>query len=248
MAGQPVAGEQLLELVETFFVRTGELTRQVREHPGRLPEVNKGLQLLINGAPLVGPLGLRDRLNRQIERLITVDAHKQVGMSADEYRVGLGQVVGVFTWSPGLAEIGLADVALVDSRQRSSFIAEAGGAYCYYDADACPNYGGVVTPNDRALVIQGQWGPKYRNKKPLWCRQNFHSLEQGLTVKEGLFVYLYEGKPMLDRCFLDFPGSVSPHGRVSYLRWHGGRAELYSHTGGPASPRYGSGSRGRRRR
>lgn len=244
MAGQPVAGEQLLEWVETYLGRTAELTRQVKEHPERLPEVNGGLQLLINGELLVGPLGLRDRLNRQIERLVAIDAHQQVGMSADEYQAGLDQVIGDFTWSPDLAGIRLTDVALVDFRLRSGYIAEAGEVYCYYDADACPNYDGVVTPDDRAVVIQGQWGPKYRNKKPLWCRSHFHPLEQGLTVKEGLFAYFYEGRSMLDRCYPDLPGSVGPGGVVPCLCWSVDGAELGSNADDSADPDYGSASRG----
>lgn len=53
MARKPlVAGEQDVEQWKTFFARVVELTRQVGEHPDRLPDVNDGLQALIDGRSL----------------------------------------------------------------------------------------------------------------------------------------------------------------------------------------------------
>lgn len=64
----PVTGEQLLEMVETYHRRIAELSRQVKEHPDRLPEITASLQMLIDGGLLVQYY--------QIEGLIVIGPHE----------------------------------------------------------------------------------------------------------------------------------------------------------------------------
>ncbi len=189
------------------------------------------------------PAGLLTMLESQVDRLMNIGAFGEAKVSKDKYRGELMAAAKAFVWRPELVAIGLTEVALIDYRLRGQFLAEAGSVNCYIEPDRCKNFKGVVTP-DGVLVIQAQWGEKYRNKKPLWCRSNFHTLEQGGVVKEGLTAYLYGGEELLKRCYMDLPGSVSGHGRVPYLIWLG-RPRLSDGYVGIALPVYGSVSRGK---
>lgn len=182
-------------------------------------------------------------LERQVDRLIEIGAPYEAKIDQDKYRDELITATKAFVWRPELAEIGLSEIAIVDYRLSGKFLAEAGGVYYYIDPD-CRNYEGVITP-DGVLVIQTQWGEKYRNKKPRWCRDNFHDLEQGGIVLEGLVAYLYGGEDLLKKCYMDLPGSISEGGFVPCLSWNDGRARLNVSFGSGASPCCGSVSRGK---
>jgi hypothetical protein len=194
-------------------------------------------------AMITAPTGLLAILESQADRLMGIGAFGEAKVGKGKYRDELMATAKAFVWRPELAAIGLTEMALIDYRLRGQFLAEAGGVYCYIEPDRCKNFKGVVTP-DGVLVIQAQWGPKYRNKKPVWCRSNFHILEQGGVVKEGLTAYLYGGEELLKKCFMDLPGSVSEHGPVPYLYSHDDRPRLNGHFADHAAPRYGSVSRG----
>lgn len=190
------------------------------------------------------PVNLADNLDWQVERLLDFNAHGQVHVAKGKYRDQLMVAVKAFSWREDLAAIGLKKVALVDFRLPGRFLAEAGGVWCSIEPEKCTIYG-VAVP-DGVLVIQGQWGRKYRNKAPNWCRANFHTLEQAGIVKEGLTAFLHEGKAMLEECYVDFPGSVSSSGFVPCLNLEsdkpGLRIRFFSNDS--ATPDYGSFSRG----
>lgn len=193
---------------------------------------------------IAAPAGLAAILERQASRLIEVGAAAAVKVAEGKYRDQLMAAVNAFLWREDLAAIGLNRLAAVDFRLPGQFLAEAGGITCGIAPDACTLYQGVAVP-DRVLVIQGQWGIKYRNKKPRWCRNNFNPLEQGLTVKERLTVHLFEGEALLRECYTDLPGSVSPRGSVPCLSLWGGGPRLGDSSDDVANPGYGSGSRGK---
>lgn len=192
---------------------------------------------------VAAPEDLAVTLERQVACLLDIGAAAQAKVAKGKYCDQLMAAVAAFSWREDWATIGLNRVALVDFRLSGQFLAEAGGVTCGITPDACTLYQGVTIP-DGTLVIQGQWGVKYRNKKPRWCRDNFNPLEQGLTVKERLTVHLYEGE-CLREAYTDCPGSVSPGGSVPYLNLWFDRPRLYVFLDGDANPNFGSGSRGK---
>ncbi len=212
-----VAGEQ----IEQFARRVRELQERLEKGVVPFGETMAGLQALLEGE-LEAPANLVEIFGSQIARLIEVGAHEQVGQTEAKYRERAEAVTAAYIWRPELAAIGLDKLALVDLSLLGEFLAKAGGVTCHIDPDKCTNYQRMMTPTDQMLVIQGQWGPKYKNKKLHWCRENFHQREQGCVVKEGLTVFLYEGIPLLEDYCVVFPGSVvSEHSFVPYLSLHG---------------------------
>lgn len=193
---------------------------------------------------VTAPAGLLTILENQVDRMLDIGAFGEAKVSRGKYKDELMTVVKAFVWRPELAAIGLTELALIDYRLSGKFLAEAGNVYCYIEPDKCKNFRGVVTP-DGVQVIQAQWGEKYRNKKPVWCRSNFHSLEQGSVVKEGLTAYLYGGKKLLKKCYMDLPGSVSGGGIVPCLDWFDDGPKLRDDYDDDAGPGYGSVSRGK---
>lgn len=191
------------------------------------------------------PANLAEIFESQIARLIEVGAHEQVDLTEAEYRKQAETAVAAFSWRLELATIGLNEFALVDFSLSGEFLAKAGGVICRTKPDKCTNYQGVVTPTDQILVIQGQWGSEYRNKEPRWCRKNFHQLEQGCVVVEGLTAYLYEGKHLLRNCYMNLSGSVLENGSsVPCLSLWSGRPVLHGDGDVSISQSWGSASRG----
>lgn len=195
-------------------------------------------------AAVAAPTNLAEMFGRQVRHLLDIDAAGQAKVAKGKYRDQLTAAVTAFAWREDWAAIGLNRLAVVDFRLCGQFLAEAGGVTCGIAPDACTLYQGVAQP-DGILVIQGQWGAKYRTKSPRWCRKNFNSLEQGLTVKERLTVHLYEGEALLRECYTDCSGSVSPDGSVPCLcLWRVG-SRLDADGDGDTDPGFGSGSRGK---
>jgi hypothetical protein len=264
MSGKALTDGEYRELLGCVFEgipnREELVPDAVRAHLGAKTISHEALRLMLGVEPqravellaatpattpavITAPAGLLAILESQADRLMGIGAFGEAKVSKGKYRDELMATAKAFVWRPELAAIGLTEVALIDYRLRGQFLAEAGSVYCYIEPDRCKNFKGIVTP-DGVLVIQAQWGLKYRNKKPVWCRSNFHILEQGGVVKEGLTAYLYGGEKLLKECYMDLPGSVSGVGRVPCLRWCGGRPLLLGVFGDGASPRFGSVSRG----
>jgi len=232
LCGKKIANVQsIIEKGDEYAAGVVELVQRLSGQPPKL-------------AIPIAPGNLTEMLKDQVSCLLRVNAHKQLGLTEEDYRGQLEAAVKAFQWRRDLAEIGLDKVALVDFRLSGKFLAEAGGVRYRSNPDRYRNYPGVVTPPD-VLVIQGQWGSKYRNKTCRWCRENFDALEQGLTVIEGLTVFLHEGIAVLQNCYLDLPGSVPRHGGVPSLRLRGGRPVLDSYWDWGASGSSGSASRGK---
>ncbi len=237
---KPITGRQsgeLCRLLEERGISSGDFQRLI-EHPDNV------VALMLGRGEEV-PVNLNKVFESQIARLIEVEAYKQVGLEVAEYREEAEAAIVASSWCSELAIIGLDKVALVDYRLSGEFLAKASGVTCHIDPDKCTNYQGVVTPTDQILVIQGQWGSKYRNKVPCWCRENFHQLEQGLTVVEGLTVFLYEGISLLKDCFMDLLGSVLKSGYVPNLYLCSGEPGLCDRWDYYDHPPSGSASRGR---
>lgn len=247
MTGEPVADERLGQ----YARKEDDLFRRLRNGTIPFAQTMNGLQDLIEGRSsfpsVLEPPDLKKRLERQTKRLVDTEAFKEIRpqITADMYHYQCEQAIQAFVWSRPLARICLVDIAIIDFRLRSDFIAEASGVYTGINPDVCRNFSRVYTPDDCILVIQYQAGRKYQDEEPHWCRRNFHPLEQGMTVKEGLFVYLYEGKSMHERCCLDLSGSVSYTGGVLILGWRGGSYSLLWRAEDNASPCMGSATRGK---
>ncbi len=234
--------EMLITLRKVGF--TAEDLNRIQEDEECARRVLQAVRGELVGALSEPPANLDEVFESQIARLIEVGAHKQVGRTEAEYREQAEAAVASSSWRSELVAIGLDKPALVDFSLSGEFLAKAGGVECHIDPDKCTNYQGVATPTDQILVIQGQWGSKYRNKAPRWCREHFHQLEQGCVVKEGLTVFLYEGTPLLQDCYMDFPGSVSESSFVPYLYLNDDRPCLRGRWYDDAYPRFGSASRG----
>lgn len=247
-------------LVEGIPSREEMVSEAIRAHLGAKAVSHEALKLMLGMEPqraiellatipvapavISAPAGLMSLLESQADRLIDIGAFSEVKVSRGKYHDELMAAARAFVWKSELAAIGLTVVVLIDYRLSSQFLAEAGSVYCYIAPDNCKNFEGVATPNG-VLGIQMQRGEKYRNKKPVWCRSNFHILEQGGVVKEGLTAFLYGGVELLKKCYMDLPGSVSEYGYVPYLYWLVGMPQLGDGFGDGADPRYGSVSRGK---
>ena len=167
--------------------------------------------------PFLGqPANLDLLFEQQIARFMAVKAWKEAKVGEGKYKDELWAAVRSFQYREDLAAIGLIELMIEDGRLPDRFLAEVTETYCYTDLARARNFEGIATPSG-VLVIQAQWGGKYRNRKPLWCRENFHLLEQGGTIKEGLTGYLLFGKAWLATCYKDLPGSVSGRGNVPSL-------------------------------
>lgn len=207
-------------------------------------KLSAGKLVVSTAASVEAPANLAELLERQVARLLGIGAAAEAKVAKGKYRDEIMAAVAAFSWRGDRAAIDLNRLALVDFRLRDHFLAEASGVNEYIAADECTLYEGVAEP-DGLLVVQGQWGVKYRKKSPRWCRINFHPLEQGLTVKERLTVHLFEGDVILRECYADCPGSVSPDGGVPCLRLWFDRPEMSDSSDCRANPSYGSGSRGK---
>lgn len=242
------------ELYGMYHARVDELNRRVKQGEIEFQTTMDSLQDLLDGRRrrlvLDPPEVLTTILQKQVDRLVEVGAPKEAKQSEDGFRKCLGSAIDRFVEdrprSVALARICLVDVAIFDPRLRPEWLADKGEVYIHDSAkpEKCSNYGTIPPPPEIQTVIQAQWGPKYQNEKPIWVRDNLHADEQGLTVWEGLFAYLYNGKRMLDECNLDLIGSVSEYDYVPILYWHDCGAELSASSYATAIPNDSSASRG----
>lgn len=125
-------------------------------------EPESAIELL--STPLTKRQGFMAQLVFQANRLMVLGAAHEVKVEKGKYCDELINSIKRFVWRPELADIGLSEVALVDYRLSGKFLAEAGNVNCTIDPDKCRNYPGIVSA-DGVMVIQAQWGDKYRHKK-----------------------------------------------------------------------------------
>lgn len=183
-------------------------------------------------------------LDIQVARLIEIEAFKEVRVNKGKYRDELIEAIQAFQWREDLAAIGLDQVALVDYRLSGQFLAEAGRVVCNCDPNSRRLYDGIVMP-EGVKVIQAQWGEEYQLYSPRWCRGNFHPLEQGCIIVEGLTTFLYEGKSLIQKCYMDLPGTDFTGGHVPCLTLMNNITYLLPHSSDLDDPCFGSASHGK---
>lgn len=171
------------------------------------------------------PANLAEVLEAQIRRLIECGVPGEVGVDEAKFKDDAMKLAGEFVYSTELAGIGLDRVCIVHYGVRERFLAEAGSITLWNDPDKFTLFDGVTTP-DGLWVVQGQFGPKYKNRKPCDIRAEHDQLEQLGVPKEGLTAFLYWSKELLRESYMDFPGAVSGYGYVPSLSLFGGGPEL----------------------
>jgi hypothetical protein len=139
------------------------------------------------------PVNLADVLEAQVRCLIECGVPKEVGVDVAKFKDGAMAMAGEFTFSPELAAIGLDRVCVVHYGVRGRFLMEAGSVTEWTDPDKFGLYDGVTTP-EGLRVVQGQFGPKYMNRRPSDIRAQHNPLEELGVPKEGLTAFLYWGK------------------------------------------------------
>lgn len=185
------------------------------------------------------PANLVGVLEAQIRRLIECGVPGEVGVEEAKFLDDAMAMAGAFTFSTELAGIGLDRVCVVHYGVCDRLLCEAGGVAMWTDPDKITLFDGVTTP-DGLWVAQGQFGPKYKNRKPRDIRAQHDEAEQLGVPKEGLTAFLYWGKELLRESYMDFPGAVSEYGNVPSLYLYDGKPVLYGCGDGDASPRFGS--------
>lgn len=190
------------------------------------------------------PVNLVEMLEAQTKRLIEVGVPGEVGVKKAKFLDDAMEKAAEFTYSVELAAIGLDRVVMVHYELRDCHLVEVGGINPWADPDEFTLYEGVVIP-EGLHIFQGQLGPKYRRRKPRDIRYSHNPLEELGVANEGLTAFLYWGKPLLEECNMDFPGSVSEHGYVPSLSWDGDGPNLAVYYDADGDPDYGSVSRGK---
>jgi len=194
---------------------------------------------------LAPPANLELWFEIQAETFRRLKVGKEAGMDDGKSKDIMMTAARDFRYRPDLTAIGLTECFLVPYGIRLEFWLDVGGITNYLDLSACHNYQGVVTPGKGEVwPVQGQFGEKYRNKKPRWCRENLHVLEQGMTLEERLAAHVLFGPMLLGRIFSDIIGSVSEDGSVPCLDWSDDRPRLLARWDVSAFPVYGGASRG----
>lgn len=98
--------------------------------------------------------------------------------------------------------------------------------------------------SDKIYWIRAQDGRKNNGQSVRTCRESFGGLEVGLTVYEGLALFVQNSKSFKGR-YMDLPGSVHSDdcGLAACLGWDDGRPELCWCSDGSQSQDDGSASR-----
>jgi hypothetical protein len=185
------------------------------------------------------PVNLMEVLEAQARCLIAGKVPQEVGVSEDKFLDDAMAFATEFVYSVELAAIQLDRVWLMHYGVRDRHLVEMGGVNLYTDPDKFTLFEEVTVPNG-LCVVQGQLGPKYKNRKPRDIRTQHDPLEQLGVPKEGLTAFLYWGKDLLRESWMDFSGAVSEYGYVPYLYLHGGEPALYNRSGDNPYPYFGS--------
>jgi len=162
------------------------------------------------------PVNLGDFLLAQAMKLIELGAPQQLCISATDFLDKAMAVIRSFTYQNQFAEIGLDQVMLMHYGLPNKFLAEAGKVIFLTDLTNFATFEDVELP-DGFRIIHCQFGTKYKNVMISDVKKNHHQLEQLGVAKEGLTAYLYWGNPLLEECFMDFPGSLSEEGHTPQL-------------------------------
>jgi hypothetical protein len=170
------------------------------------------------------PINLERILELQVRALIMSGVPEQVGMTREHFSEKAKFQIDQFVYSESLAANGLDQAILVHYAVGDDYLAEVCGVETSFDLNNTRLCGEMVLPPAFA-VVQCNLGPKYKNRKIVDVRQNYINEMLGI-VKEGLFAYLYWGNPMLKKCFMDFPGSLSADGHSPYLLLRGEKPYL----------------------
>lgn len=190
------------------------------------------------------PINLAEVLESQARKLIEIGVPKELKIDEAKFLDEAMAKANVFGYSIELANIGLNRICMVHYDVRDRFLAETGKVTIYTDPDKFTLYKGVVVP-EGLQIGQFQFGPKYKNRKPIDICNGHDDLEELGIPKEGLTAYHYWGDDLLKESYMDFPGSRGEYGYVPGLSLHGDGPALYYDLGGNAYPGYGSVSRGK---
>lgn len=185
------------------------------------------------------PVNLMEVLEAQARCLIANKVPQEIAVAEDKFLDDAMAMAAEFAYSVELAVAQLDRVCFMHYGVRDRFLMEAGGVAEWTNPDKFTLFEGVTLPSG-LRVVQGQFGPKYQNRKPRDIRASHDALEQLGVPKEGLTAYLYWGKDLLRESYMDFPGAVSELGYVPYLGLRGGAPVLDGSGGGDASPGFGS--------
>ena len=185
------------------------------------------------------PANLAEVLEMQAKRLIEIGLPQEVAVTEAKFLDDAMAMAAEFAFSIELAAIQLDRVWLMHYGVRDRFLMEAGGVAEWTNPDKFTLFEGVTTPSG-LRIVQGQLGPKYKNRRPNDIRQQHDVLEQLGVPKEGLTAFLYWGKDLLGESYMDFPGAVSERGSVPYLDLHDETPELGGGSVGVACPGFGS--------
>jgi hypothetical protein len=189
--------------------------------------------------PPAVPVNLLEVLEGQVRSLVANGIPKEVGVDGAKFLDDAMLLVNQFGYSAELAAIGLNEVWLVHYGVRDRFLCETCGVNIWADPDLFTLYEGVTLP-EGLCVVQGQLGPKYKNRAPKDIRASHDPLEQLGIPKDGLTAFLYWDKPLLAKSYMDFPGAVAGNGDVPYLSLGGDGPKL--DIGDPDDVREGFGS------
>ena len=185
------------------------------------------------------PANLTEVLEAQIRRLIDVGVPKEVGVEEAKFLDDAIATAAEFVYSVELAAIQLDRVCFVHYDVRDRFLMEAGEIGEWTNPDKFTLFEGVTGPNG-LRIIQGQFGPKYKNRKSRDIRQNHDALEQLGIPKEGLMTFLYWGEDLLRESYMDFPGAVSERSYVPCLCLYDETPVLNGSSDDDANPNGGS--------
>ncbi len=190
---------------------------------------------------LATPEDLMQTLHDQVNVLVEIGAHYELGMGENAYYRQCLELARNFKWSRELAKIGLWDVAVIDPRLTEEFLVDKAGVVCEADVGDFSNYLSVTTP-DSPYVVQYQPGPKYRSHVSRRVRDNFPDSERGMTVSEALHWVLYQDElqARLRKCFLELLGSVDSNDQIPALFLLDKKLVLNSFSGDSKSSSFGA--------
>lgn len=138
------------------------------------------------------------------------------------------------------------ELVLVDTRMPVSKICELLGIDFPGNDETYVDFDPKTAKTDNVYWIRAQDGKRNSGKSVRTCRESFTEDEVGLSVYEGLALFVQSPKGLKGRV-MDLPGSVHRglRGSAACLGWFDERPGLvWSHDDGE-SPRYGSASRGK---
>lgn len=136
------------------------------------------------------------------------------------------------------------ELVLVDMRLPISKICELLGIEFLGNDDSYADFDPKTAKTDKIYWIRAQDGRKNKGKTVRACRWSFTEDEVGLSVYEGLALFVQNLKGLKGRA-IDLPGSGlrGLRGNAAYLNWFHERPRLYWYRDGDENAPYGSASR-----